>query len=358
MLLLVSIIQYLYVVCCISSANPARYKGKRQFVMPQRLLSWFFLFLATSRTSVVQAQVLSSLQCVLRYKALDFQLTSYDKYDTYFHDDSIMVLAQTGTYTGAENILEYVKFTGANSPYLIEADVLDSRKAFGGYDEATGLCIFDVVLNRRFKPDPTTTNPIQFQGASMAKLFFDFEEQYVKKIYVFFPIPYIHLVFAQALQSHATRNFVCNVMATTCAEYITESQYQKDNCVSLLEALPIAEGNDLYIDGNTSGCRALHAAFAATNPKTHCAHVSLDPDDADPNGKVKCGHSEFLPVSSLFDEKDFEFFNKFAESQCMDPTQGIILEMDGEVTCGSHGVSGFLTGIGSALQQIVDFVSL
>merc|ERR1711862_399390 len=53
-----------------------------------------------------------------------------------------------------------------------------------------------------------------------------------------------------------------------------------------------------FIDGNSKGCRALHAYFATTN-KDHCPHVSFEAE-VDVNGFVKCDKSKKVMPSDLF----------------------------------------------------------
>jgi hypothetical protein len=65
------------------------------------------------------------------------------------------------------------------------------------------------------------------------------------------------------------RQFVCDVMVDSCSNPV-------DNCVEKLAALPIAEGPNLHFDGNSQGCRFVHASFAKHNEK-HCVHIAFEP---------------------------------------------------------------------------------
>mmetsp|Transcript_475 Transcript_475/g.872 ORF Transcript_475/g.872 Transcript_475/m.872 type:complete len:519 (-) Transcript_475:184-1740(-) len=94
---------------------------------------------------------------------------------------------------------------------------------------------------------------------------------------------------------------------------------QVDNCEASLANLPIVT-EDMYFDGNSQGCRALHSVFAAVNSK-HCAHLSLDPKN-DTDGKIKCQQSKGILPEDLFDEDDFASFANFQVELGIDPTIG------------------------------------
>ena len=70
---------------------------------------------------------------------------------------------------------------------------------------------------------------------------------------------------------------------------------------------------DIYltyiVDGDTRGCRLLHAFFAKHNPE-HCPHISFEAEK-DVNGLVKCHQSKQTTVhilGSLFSEQQLDMF--------------------------------------------------
>lgn len=94
-------------------------------------------------------------------------------------------------------------------------------------------------------------------------------------------------------------------------------------CQGELAVLPtFSEG--VYFDGNSMGCRALHAVLAETNPSKHCAHISFEPME-DPLGRIKCQESELTDPMDLFDEDDMSFYKKFCEDRGVDPLVGYAL---------------------------------
>ena len=132
-------------------------------------------------------------------------------------------------------------------------------------------------------------------------------------------------------------------------------------CEAKLAALPLAEGDEFYFDGNTivrlsapptsyslsrprtaslgtvcshsaatplqvprilarrQPCRKLHAVFAATNG-AHCAHISFKLM-ADPKGKFKCQESAQVPVSALFSDDELATYATFVAEAGFEPDQ-------------------------------------
>ena len=90
-------------------------------------------------------------------------------------------------------------------------------------------------------------------------------------------------------------------------------------CEAKLAALPLADGDMFYVDGNTKSCRKVHAVFAANN-SNHCAHLSFKPM-ADPKGKFKCQESAQVPVSDLFSDDELATFATFVADVGFEPDQ-------------------------------------
>ena len=63
---------------------------------------------------------LTANECVRSYLTLDppFNLGRFELYGNWFDNNSSMTLAQAGTYKGAGDIEEYVKFAFPTSPYI------------------------------------------------------------------------------------------------------------------------------------------------------------------------------------------------------------------------------------------------
>ena len=98
----------------------------------------------------------------------------------------------------------------------------------------------------------------------------------------------------------------------------------RPECRDQLAALPIADGDDLYVDGNSQGCRNLHAFLAVQTPEQHCPHISLSPLE-DPDGKIKCQETsrQNLQVSDLFADAEMKAFRDYTSSIGLDPDTAV-----------------------------------
>ena len=73
----------------------------------------------------------------------------------------------------------------------------------------------------------------------------------------------------------------------------------------------LAVTDEVYIDGNSHGCRSFHAHYASLN-SFHCPHISFVPME-DGNGKTKCQTSEGLQATDFFTETDLANFDTFMQ---------------------------------------------
>ena len=80
-----------------------------------------------------------------------FEIGAFESYPKSFRDDSIMELPQAGTYQGASDIKEYVKFAYAGtSPYIACCNDYTKRQVkFVGY--YNGQCEFVTFYARNFQ---------------------------------------------------------------------------------------------------------------------------------------------------------------------------------------------------------------
>lgn len=262
------------------------------------------------------------LRCYFAVLTSGFAIGNFDQYPVYFHDDSVVQLAQAGVYEGPSNIEEYIKFAWADySPYLTFVDYKMPlpKISFQGYKN--GQCQFLGVFKNVATMDPSSTAAaISFDYIFMGKIFYDIRSRYFTRLNFYFTNDFLRLFFDDLLNSDLTRSYVCEqVMAGPCQSQLDITNFTA--CEDTLNSLPTAQGSFNHIDGNSQGCRALHAFLATTNPTLHCAHLSFTPL-ADPNGKVKCQTSQFVPPTDLFSEADIATFERYAEKQSIDPILG------------------------------------
>jgi hypothetical protein len=287
--------------------------------------SWMYVdaTIDTTPTSLFPDIPLARLRCVWALWRTNLDLSNFDRYDDYFRNESVVELAQAGEYQGVASIQEYVKFAFAgSSPYLLQGDTRQRRVSIQFLDYKDDICEFRMLLKFQSVLNPNTTAaPVfPFELVDMIRLYLHRNDRYFTRINVYYTNDFLRLFFDAALNSDATRQYVCeHVMAGPCWPQLNITNTTA--CINTLNALPTTEGSDHYIDGNSQGCRALHAAFASTNPTQHCAHLSFAPLP-DPAGKIKCQTSHARSPTDLFTESDFTALRRFAIKHNIDPVLG------------------------------------
>lgn len=258
------------------------------------------------------------LRCLFKAVLLNIDLSDFDRFDDFFRDDSVIELAQAGTFTGVNSIREYVGFASTISPFVSSSVGLDNLIHVIGYDEDSGQCEFLAMGHTRYETTSETSVSKKFDVPVMLRLFVDFDDNYITRANVFFHEEYLKFIFGEVLAGPRTHEFVCTqILDEACNDL-------RSDCISELSSLPTVGTIAAEFDGNTQGCRAMHATFAANNPGTHCAHVSLT-EKVDPNGKVLCQKSENIAVSSLFTKASLDIFEEFQKDNEVDPDIGFVL---------------------------------
>jgi len=258
-------------------------------------------------------------RCLTKFLQTGFEPFAFDRYPDFFKEDSVMILAQAGAYYGTGGIEEYVRFASPSSPYMATFNEDDEAPYVLGYNEETNECEYLYAVKTTNVWEPNTTKGFTHEMVQMAKLILDYDGVYFKRANIYYATPTLQMLFGDLFVTPQMTNFVCNtVLNTACSEALGGPV---EDCEARLDALPPAEGENLYVDGNSLGCRILHASFAATNPVNHCPHVALNAT-ADPLGLFKCQSGGEYQVEDLFTEFDLEFFKQVAERNGIDGDQG------------------------------------
>lgn len=183
--------------------------------------------------------------------------------------------------------------------------------------DSEGSCTFDVAFDWYHLHNPETSAyaaeyryPIMFKATFKNRLV-------AKRINVYFAPGFFEQVFTRILDSDNTRSAVCGVYES-CESRLTETGV---DCATEIARIPVSEGPQRWIDGDSQGCRALHGAFAIRNPDAHCAHISFDAQ-LDPKMRILCQGSAFVEPDALFDEDDFAFWNDYCARHGFDPERG------------------------------------
>lgn len=228
-----------------------------------------------------------------------------------YRENSVMILPEAGIYEGIEDIEEYVSFATQASPYIASGPGLPHFEprivGFNGEE-----CEYHWSILNFYEMDATLVEQqASFTAPLLIKIFMDYDEVYMRRAYVHYTKPFLAYFFS-LLATRSTAEFVCNEVwgSAACAQQLGVAP-PPDDCVERMLELPLATG-DLFVDGDSFGCRLLHAAFAHTNAR-HCAHVSLDPLDTDPDGGTVCAESSQLPLTDFFTTDEMEQFVQFAQ---------------------------------------------
>lgn len=240
--------------------------------------------------------------------------------------DSVMVLAQAGTYVGTDDIGEYVSFTeGGASPYFLSRIAPSMGVDIADVDENGHCIVRNTFLHRHISNPSTTSGATTFEVIVLTKHYLPLWSITgpIQRTNVYYSDAFLSYFFETVLGADETRHYVCNdVLADVCVagNYLPA----QTDCTTNLAALEIASPLLGSVDGDTQGCRALHAAFAKTNPTQHCAHVSLDPVE-DEKGRYKCQESDMLQVADLMDEGDLEYWREYAKRQGISGDEGYVV---------------------------------
>lgn len=257
-------------------------------------------------------------ECVAGFQALNYNTYNYGDYDKYFDDDSLMVLAQVGSYQGADAIEEYVKYIDDTSPYIDRKMLYNVTLDPAGWNPEEGVCTFylrvaaGVVLNEKL-----TTGGTYHYGVGQ-KVSYSMTKNKIPSVYIYYTNEGFRQVWYELYNTEGVRGFVCDVLTnpnfSDCQEINQQNNnLSKQQCLDILEDLPISEGDGTYVDGNSRSCRAIHAVFAQTNPD-HCAHVSLA-RIADPNGKIVCQESANVSPTDYFTNEEILGLRQFCKEQ-------------------------------------------
>jgi hypothetical protein len=196
--------------------------------------------------------------------------------------------------------------------------VINSQLQFHRYDQGTGQCVFRQFLTWDYIYSTNYTNGGEAKVPVMADVYFHYNQRYIKRALINYSSNFLDFFFTQVMDTDQSRNFVCSVMNnnSSCAPILPD----RDNCTERLAALPMAQ-NGVYVDGNSQGCRIIHAFLALFSPKHHCPHISFTPHP-DPDNATKCQVSKGMLVLDLFTQSDMDAFDAYVVKRGFNVTDG------------------------------------
>lgn len=238
----------------------------------------------------------------------EFDLIQWDRYEEWFNESTELELPEVGIYVGPSGIREYVQITvskyfESDTRYIYGPDVIPLRVA------SKNECVVLVTFGLKSNMSPEYTRGGMLERGVGAKIHYSAEPFKVSKIYVYYSQEYQDHLFRTFLDTEAVRDDVCNWMEKSCEEVYNFNNLTQQSCRQEWDALPISE-EGFRIDGNSKGCRIVHAAMAALNKK-HCPHISFLPIE-DINGKVKCQTSGMRGPLDVFTQWELDKFRETA----------------------------------------------
>lgn len=284
------------------------------YLLPSLLAAAVFLASASA------SEQATPQKCAAGLGRLGYSPEALDRYGEFFGDSSVMILAEAGTYVGSSAIEEYASFATASSPYMASARSVARDLAFTGVDPGSGLCTFRTIAAIKFTTNPDLAVPATFTVVIAQKLEYDAEAHIIRTVYVYFSKPFIAFFFGTIVNTRQTAEFICGVLATQCRPVFDLNALKSaEECEENMGALPAVSPGG-YADGYDFACRALHAAFAATNP-SHCPHLSFAPV-ADANRFIKCQKSALRMPLEFFSDSELAVVANFSASVGIDAEQG------------------------------------
>jgi hypothetical protein len=143
----------------------------------------------------------------------------------------------------------------------------------------------------------------------------DLGSVFVEKQAIILPPVFITAIYTEYTNSTAMADSACRVMEDVCPEvWVVNGFTSQGDCIRQMDSLPVATMNIHgynTVDGNSTGCRHLHASLAVPAPEVHCPHLSYIPME-DQNGKVKCSESNDFRQEDFFSPSDINLFERAA----------------------------------------------
>jgi len=262
-----------------------------------------------------------TFSCVLGVKNSGYDALDTTNYHEWYNDDSTMELAQSGTFVGPLQMSEYVDFT--KSIYFEKYDTVGDH--YGKLQIASkDRCLLEYAIQNKAQVKPEYTNNGEGQciittvGVKLdyAVGLFGFGIN-VKKMSLFYPEKFLEKLFNNIIGGNAVTNYICDtVLRDNCQDVYKANGLNETTCKQKYNNLPPVDAYG-YLDDYAKGCRILHSAFAAINPK-HCPHMSFIPikDDHD---ELWCQKSGGTKAEDLFSEDELTNIKDFAIKSGFDP---------------------------------------
>jgi len=244
-----------------------------------------------------------------------FNFLQTERYNEWFAEDSVMELAQTGVFSGPEEMVEYVDFTRAKF-FDFYGRVGDAM--YFPISSSEEKCVLLVVNINKLQVNALMGQPKCLETVVAFKLSYTVADIQgngfqINRVDLFYAEPLLHTLFAHALKGDGIADYICDdVMKANCPTVWAINNLDSESCKLRYEALP--DTNDEgSLDDKSKGCRIVHSAFAEINEK-HCPHLSFIPME-DYGGRLWCQESGRVKAEELFSVEELGIIKKESDNQ-------------------------------------------
>jgi len=260
--------------------------------------------------------------CFGAFLASGLQIGNSETFDSCYDDDSQFTIAETGTYKGLQNIKEYVEIFSNGVLYTsYKPQHPGTIIHFAGSNHSDNKCVATISQKRRLTVNPAYSmngNEICIDVPSGAVLIYTprFDPStslptgiLVKTHKVYFPKT-ASKELIEVLDPLPFARFVCNILLNECADFLP-GEGKRRGCEKQLLSLPVSdEGTLNYLDGDSQGCRMIHASLAKRD-RLHCPHITFAAEP-DVHGDIKCAKSKGMLPTDLFAQWQLDLFEMSA----------------------------------------------
>jgi len=250
-----------------------------------------------------------------------FNFLDTDNYRKWYNDDSVMQLAQSGTFIGPGTMIEYVNF--------VQSTFFESYENVGGervsISSKKNQCELVIAVQNKAQVKPEYS--VSGEGVCLIttvgfKLYYTVSNLKgdgfaISRTNLFYPDKFLPMLFNDVIGGENTTDYICNdVLKDNCQDVYKKNGLDEKKCKSMYDSLPPTDAYG-YLDEYTKGCRILHSAFAEQNEK-HCPHMSFIPIP-DYTGTLWCQKSDGVKAEDLFTPFELGKFKDYAIKSGFDP---------------------------------------
>lgn len=288
-----------------------------------------------------------------------FDLFDFDNYGNFFDDNSVLTLPMVGSYSGLNDITEYMLFATPKGPFVEDFQIHNMTMELTNGKTSHGECRFNVFMKGSWTWNKNRTTGITSTAVLMVKLTYNITSNKVGDLTLYDPIAFLDQAF-KSWNTLAAREFICDILHQTCPDSWSASGFQNNQeCLDYHADLSLFDyGADADItqgggaQGHSLACRMVHSGLARSN-NAHCPHISKAPM-ADELGRIKCqaNSNSGWKYSGFFSDADMAMWRTKSELYGVDPDVGSIATGGGDdpIDDPDHDVDRAVgaVGIGSA----------